>query len=229
VTPDGTRALAGGGWPFGDYYGEVRIWELATGDCLTVLKHSGTAGTLALTPDGQYAVAATGDGAVGLWDVATGDRLETLQQHAGYVDALAVSPDGGLVVSGGEDKILRVNRLPTGEEVRCLFTREFVEACAAGPHGKLLVGDRGGHVYLVSVENMDTGPPIVTAWRCPEGGTHGWGCPPCRVWSEIPESALGTERPCPNCGKTVKLNPFTINADWRPIAAAWRGDAGSGG
>jgi hypothetical protein len=27
--------------------------------------------------------------------------------------------------------------------------------------------------------------------------------------------------PCPHCGESVKLNPFTNNADWRPIAAAW--------
>ena len=32
---------------------------------------------------------------------------------------------------------------------------------------------------------------------------------------------LGNELPCPNCGKPVKLNAFTINADWRPIAEAW--------
>ena len=54
--------------------------------------------------------------------------------------------------------------------------------------------------------------------------TLAFGCILCRVWSEIPGSALGTELPCPNCGKMVKLNPFTIEADWRPVAAAWGGD-----
>lgn len=43
------------------------------------------------------------------------------------------------------------------------------------------------------------------------------------TWSEIPASALGTELPCPHCGKPIKLNPFTNHADWRPIAKAWRG------
>ena len=51
-----------------------------------------------------------------------------------------------------------------------------------------------------------------------------FGCPHCRVWSEAPASALGTELPCPNCGKAVKLNPFVIEADWRPVAAAWKGE-----
>ncbi len=28
--------------------------------------------------------------------------------------------------------------------------------------------------------------------------------------------------PCPSCGGELKINPFTIDADWRPVAAAWR-------
>jgi hypothetical protein len=35
-------------------------------------------------------------------------------------------------------------------------------------------------------------------------------------------SALGTELPCPSCGKPLTLNPFTVNADWHPIVEAWR-------
>jgi len=48
-----------------------------------------------------------------------------------------------------------------------------------------------------------------------------FACPLCRTWSEIPASAFGTELPCPHCGKPIKLNPFTINADWRQVAKAW--------
>jgi hypothetical protein len=35
---------------------------------------------------------------------------------------------------------------------------------------------------------------------------------------------LGTELDCPKCGARLTLNPFTINADWRPIRKAWRRD-----
>ena len=40
--------------------------------------------------------------------------------------------------------------------------------------------------------------------------------------SEIAESTLGGELSCPHCGKLVKLNPFTIEGDWKPIAEAWQ-------
>ena len=52
------------------------------------------------------------------------------------------------------------------------------------------------------------------------------GCPHCRTWSEVPASALGAELPCPNCGQPIQLNPFTIDADWHPIARAWAGEEG---
>jgi hypothetical protein len=47
-----------------------------------------------------------------------------------------------------------------------------------------------------------------------------------RGWAEVSDSALVSVVPCPDCGKAVKLNPLVINADWRPVAAAWRGEAG---
>jgi hypothetical protein len=67
-------------------------------------------------------------------------------------------------------------------------------------------------------------PIIVTAWVSPSGNSHAVGCPFCRVWSEVSVSALATELNCPNCGGPLRLNPFTIKADWRPIAKAWTGD-----
>ncbi len=41
---------------------------------------------------------------------------------------------------------------------------------------------------------------------------------------QLRQAALGTEVACPHCGKAVRLNPFVIEADWRPVAAAWRGE-----
>ena len=79
-----------------------------------------------------------------------------------------------------------------------------------------------GAVLLLQVENLPAGPLVVTPWACADAGL-GLGCPLCREWSEVPKEALGKEIGCPKCGKRLKLNPFTINADWRPIAKAWRG------
>jgi len=79
--------------------------------------------------------------------------------------------------------------------------------------------------YILRLENLPIGPPILTLWHSPGDDTHAFGCTLCRKWSEVPESALGTELDCPKCGERVKLNPFTINADWRPIAKGWGDDS----
>ena len=65
-------------------------------------------------------------------------------------------------------------------------------------------------------------PLIVTAWVSPADQSHAVGCPWCRVWSELPASALDTEIGCPHCQGPLKVNSFTINSDWRLVADGWR-------
>jgi len=76
-----------------------------------------------------------------------------------------------------------------------------------------------GGIHLLKLENLSFAPPVLTAWR--DDHSDGFGCPFCGVWSQVSASHLGNELPCPNCSKAVKLNPFTIDADRRPIAKAW--------
>ena len=105
---------------------------------------------------------------------------------------------------------------------------------AASPDGlHIVAGDDGGGLHFLRLEGVTPGPAVVTAWRAPQGrmqhilrsttGLPALGCPACRTWSEVPESALGTEIACPHCGEQVRLNPFVIEADWRPVAKAWLG------
>ena len=100
----------------------------------------------------------------------------------------------------------------------------------------IVAGDAGGHVHFLRLENVTPGPPFCTSWQAPalpwwrfwrkrEALPVAFGCLHCRVWSQVTEAVLGTELPCPNCGKAVKLNEFVIEADWRPVAAAWKPEA----
>ena len=93
----------------------------------------------------------------------------------------------------------------------------------SGSDVRARAGGATGSVRSLTLENVEHGPPVVTTWRWPADGPLAFGCLHCRVWSEVPAWALGTELPCPNCGRPVRLNPFTIEADWRPVAAAWAG------
>lgn len=57
---------------------------------------------LAFSPDRTVLVVAFGSG-IELWDLATGDKLMTLDGHTAFVDTLLFSPDGKTLVSAGRD------------------------------------------------------------------------------------------------------------------------------
>ena len=218
LTPDGKRAVSG------SHDHTLRVWDLQAGDCLRTLQgHTDSVYAVALTPDGKQAVSASDDHTLRVWDLQTGDCRRTLQGHTDRVWAVALTPHGKQAISASRDRTLRVWDIQSGGQVASFSAGWSVGACAAGPGGLFAAGDGGGNVYLLRLENVACGPPILAAWRSPLDDTLAFGCLHCRVWSEVPKSPIGTELPCPHCGQPVKLNPFAIEADWRPVAEAWDG------
>ncbi len=79
-SPDGSRLAPGSGiWNNPAQVGEVKVWDPATGKQLFEVKglRCGVNG-LAYSPDGRLLAAACGDGAVRLWDAATGAEQRIL-------------------------------------------------------------------------------------------------------------------------------------------------------
>jgi len=222
VTPDGRRLLQG------QWGRPVQLWDFESpaGPLLTFEGHTGWVEAVAVTPNGRHAVTGSIDRTARVWDLNSGDCLRTLQGHTRKVTAVALTPDGQRAVTGSSDNTVRVWDLNSGAEVARFAAEGDVGACVAGPGGLIVAGDEGGNVHFLRLENVKFGPPILTAWTSPEDGSLAFGCPHCRAWPEVPETALGTELPCPACGEMVTLNPFVIDADWRPVAEAWKGEHG---
>jgi WD40 repeat protein len=106
--------------------------------------------SVAFSPDGRLLASGGDDGAVSLWDSATGEALRSLQGHTDWVRSVAFSPDGRLLASGGDDWAVRLWDSATGEALRSLkeHTR-WVISVAFSPDGRLLAsGGSDGAVRL---------------------------------------------------------------------------------
>jgi WD40 repeat protein len=93
----------------------VCIWEVATGECLTVLAgHADDVESVAWSPDGMYLASAEGWNGVRVWDAVTGESLAVLE-HTEFVYSVAWSPDGTYLASGSWDGTIRLWGVPVAE------------------------------------------------------------------------------------------------------------------
>jgi WD40 repeat protein len=112
-SPDG-KTLASGGEGL-NRKGEVKLWEVATGQENATLKaHASHVMAVAFSPDGKL-LASGGTSSVGadsgevkIWDAATGQLKATLRGHARPVVSVAFSPDGETLASGSYDSTIRL-------------------------------------------------------------------------------------------------------------------------
>jgi tetratricopeptide (TPR) repeat protein len=69
--------------------------------CLHTMKgHTNIVQSIALTPDGCFAISGSEDKTLRLWDLETGQCLRTMEGHDWIVNSVALTPDGHYAVSG---------------------------------------------------------------------------------------------------------------------------------
>jgi len=100
-SPDGARIVSGG------EENAARIWDIASGQCVLVLRgHSGAVLSVAWSLDGIIGTGSK-NAALCLWDAMTGAPLATLHGHSNAVRSVAFTRDGQFLVSGSEDTAIR--------------------------------------------------------------------------------------------------------------------------
>ena len=138
-TPDGRRLLSS------DTGSEITVWNLATHRPA----HRFTGYTVvraesfhAFSPDGRTVAIGSGNGTLELWDVASGERRESLASHGDEaIGTLDFSADGSLLAVGHHDGSTALWRV-TGDE-RTVTTlegrdRTTVDDVTFGPDGQTL-------------------------------------------------------------------------------------------
>ncbi|MEM7228746.1 MAG: WD40 repeat domain-containing protein, partial [Planctomycetota bacterium] len=194
LTPDDRILMttSGDGW--------LRAWNAATGSRLWSRKTGGRVRNLIISPDGSFCVAgapaedlpATFEGAIfGIWDVQTGESLQTIEGHDGGMRRMAFTSDGTRVATTSNDGTVRLWYVPDGTNAGVLhapgestpnavtFTHDDSMLIVGHADGLLAVWDveketmawsRAAHNSTIgSVQLTDDGTRILTsAWHNPE-------------------------------------------------------------
>lgn len=114
-SPDGRQALTGA------TDRTLRLWDLAEGLCLRVLKgHTDVVNSLAWSDDQLRVLSSADDKTVRLWDLDTESCLRVFEGHMGQVWSIAWSADQQLALSCSEDKTIRLWEVETGRCLRVL-------------------------------------------------------------------------------------------------------------
>ena len=119
---------------------------------------------VAVTPDGKRVVSGSEDRTLKVWDLESGQVLQTLSGHGDWVRAVAVTPDGQRAVSGSRDDTLKVWDLASGKELQTLSGHQGnVHAVALTPGGKRAVS--GSADATLKVWDLERGQEIRTLGR----------------------------------------------------------------
>src|SRR5262249_29581299 len=140
-TPDG-RHLATAGFD-----GTVRIWDVATGDPVCILRPGLSSCTsVAFSPDGTClaAVQGSGDyvakdsGVVILWDWRADREVRRLEGQTGGAHSIAFSHDGHRLAAAGYDGTVRLWDVATGEVRHILACKSMTCGVAFSPDDRIL-------------------------------------------------------------------------------------------
>jgi WD40 repeat protein len=176
VSPDGkvlaSASLGGTLRRHGTSRRSVVLWDLTTGKELMRLGHRDVGGHMAFSPDGKLlASAGCEDATVRVWKVHTGEELHVLVKHHqvssdgksdGYAAGVAFSPDGKLLATSGNDQVIRLWDVTSGDEIDHWKIQARDDALAFSADGRCLAGTSG-------VWDVASGKQI-SAFPAPPGG-----------------------------------------------------------
>ncbi|MCX5717404.1 MAG: WD40 repeat domain-containing protein [Nitrospirae bacterium] len=165
-SPDGRYAL----WKGTDLFDKtIRLWDLSTGkEARRFQGYSDEIISVALSPDGKYALSGGRDETIKLWDISTGRQVRSIKGHSRWVNSVNFSPDSKYALSGSTDKTIKLWEISTGREVR-IFTGhpDSVYSVTFSPDGKYVLSGggetfRGNNNNTIKLWEVSTGNEVKT-------------------------------------------------------------------
>jgi len=141
ITPDGKKALSGGGYQYGPpsaHNFDLRLWDLEGGGMVRALSgHTKDVRCVAIAPDGRTACSGSQDETLRFWNLSNGTAIRTITAHSEGVRSAVFAPDGRTIVSAGNDKAVKLWDAASGRLIYTLEGHtESVGSVAIAPDGR---------------------------------------------------------------------------------------------
>jgi WD40 repeat protein len=156
---------------FGDMVKELRLGVLFqstqigqalpdnTGEIDPLEGRTGQANSMVFAPDSRFALFASADKTVRLWDIEAGRELKRFVGHTHSVWSVAIRADGKRALSGSADNSVRLWDVETGREVKRLDGHTgLVTSVAFSPDGKRALSS--GYDQALIHWDLETGKEI---------------------------------------------------------------------
>jgi len=137
----------------------IWLYEVATSNELALLP-STLVNSVSFSPDGTTLASGSGwnNGAVELWDVATGTNIATLEEHTSWVKYVSFSPDGKTLAFGASGPLIELWDVATDTSIATLEEHTAPGTSVSfSPDGKTLAsGAENGTIMLWDVATGTT-------------------------------------------------------------------------
>jgi len=124
--------------------------------------HKGSVNTVCFSQDGKLALSGSSDRTNMLWDVITGQCIQTFEGNASSKIRVSFSPNGKLAVLGGFSGRFKLLDISTGQCIREFITNTRVvkDLCFSPDGRRLLSGGSGDSEHLLQIWDVITGDCI---------------------------------------------------------------------
>jgi len=150
-SPDGLRLATGGGVP--SRGGEIRIWEVATGNLLRSFDevHSDTVLSLAYCPGGDLLASGSADRFMKVIDASSGSILRSFEGHNHHILGVSWKRDAHTLATAGADNVVKIWDLATGQKKASLegFGKEVTGVRYLGDSSEVLAACGDGAVRIL--------------------------------------------------------------------------------
>ncbi|WP_066382415.1 serine/threonine-protein kinase [Anabaena sp. CA = ATCC 33047] len=141
-SPDGTRAISGGGER------TVDIWDLDNNKkMIRFPRQNSSVYAVSFSPDGKFCLSGNHDAILCLWDLQTEREIRRFQGHTAPIRSVTFSPDGKFALSASDDMTVRLWEVNTGKEISCLKRHwRSVYSVAFSPDGSQALSGCGDKI-----------------------------------------------------------------------------------